>query len=120
MITLISREKRQIIGYDVTYNKSSERIQKLLEKSPKANHYYSDAYSAYSEICYYGTHMSLKNKSQTYTVEGINSDLRHYIAPLHRKSKFFFRSIDTAKVVLKIFVHTFNKFALTKFLYPFT
>ncbi len=111
MITLVSREKRQIIGYDIAYDKSSERIQRLLDKSPTAEHYYSDAYSAYSEVCYYGTHMLLKNKSETYTVEGINSDLRNYIAPLHRESKCFFRLIDTAKAVLKIFVHAFNKFA---------
>ena len=39
----------------------------------------------------------LKNKSQTYTVESVNSDLRYYIPPLKRKSKCFFRSIDTSK-----------------------
>ncbi len=30
--------------------------------------------------------MSLKNKRETYTVEGINSVLRHYMLPLHRKN----------------------------------
>ncbi len=52
VITLISREKRQIIGYDVAYEKSSERIHRLLYKLPKADHYYSDAYSVYSKVCY--------------------------------------------------------------------
>ena len=118
MITLVSREKRQIVGYDIAFDKSRERIQQLVDKSPKASHYYSDSYSAYKEIYYCGTHTSLKNKSETYTVEGINSDLRHYISPLHRKSKCFFRSIDTAKAVLKIFVNAFNNFALHKFLHP--
>ena len=118
MITLVSREKRQIVGYDIAFDKSRERIQKLIDSSPKADHYYSDAYSAYSEICYEGKHTSLKNKSQTYTVEGVNSDLRHYIPPLRRKSKCFFRSIETAKAVFKIFVLAFNKFALSKFLFP--
>ena len=32
--------------------------------------------------------------------------------------KCFFRSIDTTKVVLKIFVNAFNNFALHKFLHP--
>ena len=118
MITLVSREKRQIVGYDIAFDKSRERIQQLVDKSPKANHYYSDSYSAYEEICYYGTHASLKNKSQTYTVEGVNSDLRHYISSLRRKSKCFFRSLNTAKSVFKIFVNAFNNFALHKFLYP--
>ena len=99
VITLVSREKRQIVGYDIASDKSRERIQKLVDSSPKADNYYSDAYSAYSEICYHRTHTALKNKSQTYTVEGVNSDLRHYIPPLRRKSKCFFRSIETAKAV---------------------
>ena len=118
VITLVNREKRQIVGYDIAFDKSRERIQKLVDSSPKADHYYSDAYYTYSEICYYGTHTALKYKSQTYTVEGVNSDLRHYIPPLRRKSKCFFRSIETARVVFKIFVFTFNKFALAKFLHP--
>ena len=118
VITLVNREKRQIVGYDIAFDESRERIQKLVDSSPKADHYYSEAYSAYSEICYHGTHTALKNKSQTYTVEGVNSDLMHYIPPLRRKSKCFFRSIETAKAVFKIFVFAFNKFALAKFLHP--
>ena len=106
------------MGYDIAFDKSRERIQQLADNSPKARQYYSDSYSAYKEIYYCGTQTSLKNKSQTYTVEGINSDLRQYIPPLRRKSKCFFRSIDTAKAVLKIFVNAFNNFALNKFLYP--
>ena len=102
MITLVSRDDRQIVGYDIAFDKSRERIQKLVDNSPKAKYYYSDAYSAYSEVCYYGTHTALKNKSQTYTVEGVKSDLRYYIPASRRKSKCFFRSIDIMKAVLSI------------------
>jgi len=63
VITLVSRNKRQIVGYDIDFDKSRGRIQKLVDKSLKAKHYYSDAYSAYSEVCYCGTHTALKNKS---------------------------------------------------------
>ena len=118
VITLVSRDKRQILGYDIAFDRSKERIQKLVDKSAKASKYYSDAYSACAEVCYEGIHTSLKNKSQTYTVEGVNSDLRHYIPALHRRSKCFFRSIETMNAVFKIFVSAFNKFALSKFLYP--
>ena len=58
--TLVSRDKRQIVGYDIAFDKSRERIQELVDNSPKAKHYYSDAYSAYSEVCYYGTHTAKK------------------------------------------------------------
>ena len=106
------------MGYDIAFDRSRERIQKLVDNSVKASKYYSDSYPAYAEICYEGVHTSLKNKSQTYTVEGVNSDLRHYIPALHRRSKCFFRSIETINAVFKIFVNAFNKFALAKFLYP--
>ena len=118
VMTLVSRDKRRILGYDVAFDRSRERIQKLVDNSAKASKYYSDAYSACAEVCYEGIHTSLKNKSQTYTVEGINSDLRHYIPALHRRSKCFFRSIETMNAVFKIFVNALNKFTLAKFLYP--
>ena len=35
VITLVSREKRQIVGYDIAFDKSQERIQKLVDSSPK-------------------------------------------------------------------------------------
>ena len=118
MITLVSRDKRQIVEYGIAFDKSRERIQKLADNSSKAKHDYSDAYSAYSEICYYGTHTALKNKSQTYMVEGVNSDLCRYIPALQRRSKCFFRSLETAKAVFKIFVNAFNQFALAKNNFP--
>ena len=113
-ITLVSRDTREIVGFD----KSRERIQRLVDRSVKARQYYSDAYSAYAEVSYEGAHTSLKNKSQTYTVEGVNSDLRHYIPPLRRRSKCFFRSLETAKAVFKIFVNAFNLFARAKKNFP--
>ena len=101
LITLVSRDNRQIVGYDVAYDKGWERIQKLVDKAPKAYSYYSDAYSAYSEVCYEGRHISLNNKSQTYTVEGVISDLRHYIKALHRRSKCFLDLLKLWKLFLK-------------------
>ena len=52
VITLVSRDKRQILGYDIAFDRSRERIQKLVDNSAKASKYCSDAYSAYAEVCY--------------------------------------------------------------------
>ena len=117
-MTLVSRDKIQIVEYDIAFDRGRERIQRLVDNSPKASKYYYDAYAVYSEIIYHGDHTSLKNKSQTYTVKGVNSDLRHYIPNLRRKSQCFFRSVETVKSVFKIFVHTFNQFTLAKFNFP--
>ena len=71
VITLVSRNKRQIVSYDIAFDKSKNRIQNLVDFSPKADRYYSDAYPVYSEILYDGLHTSLKSKSQIYTVESV-------------------------------------------------
>ena len=65
VITLVSRDKCQIVGYDIAFDKSRKRIQNLVDPSTKADIYYSDSYPVYSEILYDGLHTSLKNKSQT-------------------------------------------------------
>ena len=118
LMTLVCRKTREIVGFDVALDKSLDRIQNLIDSSPKAKNYYSDSYFVYDMVSYFGKHDSLMNKSQTYTVEGVNSDLRKYIPALQRRSKCFFRSIDTAKNVLKVFVKAFNSFSLAKFNYP--
>ena len=108
----------EIVGFDIALDKSRERIQRLVDRFVKARQYHSDAYSAYAEVHYEGAHTSLKNKSQTYTAEGVNSDLRHYIPPLRRRSKCFFRPLETATAVFKIFVNAFNLFARAKKNFP--
>ncbi len=47
-----------------------------------------------TELCYWGTHTAMKDKSETYSVEGENADLRHYLARLARKSRCFSRSLE--------------------------
>jgi len=51
-------------------------------------------------------------------VEGVNSDLRIYIPALQRRSKCFFRSLETMNSVFKIFVHAFNNFSGHKSKFP--
>ena len=37
VITILSRDKRQILGYDIAFDRSKERIQKLVDNSSKAS-----------------------------------------------------------------------------------
>ena len=120
LMTMVVRGNRKIVGLDIAKDKSTERIQKLVDNSPKADEYRSDGYRSYREVCYYGNHEARYgwDKSETYTVEGVNSDLRKYIPFLQRKSKCFLRSLETAKIVLRIFVHAYNQFCAIKREYP--
>ena len=115
MITFIDRETRQIVGHKVSEDKSVETIQEIADYAPKAESYHSDGHSAYAETLYYGTHYAHFDKSETYTVEGVNSDLRKYIPGFARRSKCFYRKLDTVIAVMAVFVRAFNKFALKKY-----
>ena len=70
MITSVSRGNRKIIGYDIAEDKSTERIQAIIDNSPKSNDCHSDGYQSYQEAYYHsGKHHTLYNKSETYTVD---------------------------------------------------
>lgn len=53
-------------------------------------------------------------KNDTYIVEGTNADIRHYIAGLRRRSRCFFRSMETLKAALTIFTDSYNRFGQAK------
>ncbi len=63
-ITLVSRDTREIVGFDIAFDKSRERIQCLVDRSVKARQYYSAAYSAYAEVRYEGAHTLQKTKAR--------------------------------------------------------
>ena len=106
------------MGFDIAYDKNENRIQKIVDKSVKAKFYYSDANPSYQNVSYFGKHYYFRNKSHTFTVEGVNSDIRKYIAALQRKSKCFFRSLATFKAVMSIFFIAYNSFVKFKFDFP--
>lgn len=49
--------------------------------------YYSDYWKSYSEILVNEKH--IQSKAETYTVEGYNSRIRHYLARFKRKGKCY-------------------------------
>ena len=106
------------MNFDIACDKETERIQDLVDNAPKADYYHSDGYVSYQEVSYYGKFQHHYDKSETYTVESVNSDLRKYIPFLQRKSKCFLRSIKTAKTILTIFMIAYNKFGDKKLAFP--
>ena len=118
LMTMISRESRQIVGFDVARDKSPGRIQAIVDSAPEARKYCTDGYLGYVDIVYPGQHIrNIHNKNDTFTIEGINADLRHYIPGLARRSRCFYRSIETLLAVVSVFVDAYNKFAEAKLKY---
>ena len=60
---------------------------------------------------------NIRDKSDTFTVEGVNADLRHFISGLARRSRCFYRSIETLDAVIDMFVDAYNKYGEWKHKY---
>jgi IS1 family transposase len=115
IITMVSRKPRQIVGFDVAFDKSPERIQRIVDNGPKAKKYCTDGWTGYLDVVYPGNHIrNVSNKSDTFTVESVNADLRHYIPILARRSRCFPRSLETLQAVVAVFVDAYNRFGVAK------
>ena len=115
VMTMISRIPRQIVAFAVDNSKSQSLIQAMADSIPAAEKYYTDGYRGYGNIIFPGCHISNSHdKSDTHLIESINADLRHYISGLHRKSRTFYRSLETFHTVLSVFIDAYNKFGEKK------
>jgi len=117
-MTMVSREPRQIVSFDVQADKSSFRLQGLVDNAPEAQNYCTDGENGYPDVVFPGKHIrNIRNKRDTYIIEGTNADLRHYIPGLARKSRCFYRSLETLQAVLEVFINAYNKFGEAKLKY---
>ena len=115
IMTMVSREPRQIVGFDVAFDKSPSRIQNIVDRAPWVECYYTDGWNGYVGVIYPGQHVqNISNKNDTFTVEGINADLRHYIPILARRSRCFARKLETLYAVVEVFVDAYNRFGVAK------
>ena len=118
IITMVGRTPRIIVNFSVSETKSSEKIQELVDKSPEAEKYCTDGYVGYMDTIFPGEHIrNVRDKKDTYTVESVNADLRHYIPILRRRSRCFARSIKTLTAVMGVFMEAFNRFGIAKYKY---
>ena len=67
----------------------------------------TDNWRAYAEFIPEGIHT--QSKAQTYTVEGYNSILRHFLARLRRKTKCYTKSIEMLKYSALLLMKFRNK-----------
>jgi IS1 family transposase len=119
VITAVDRATRCIVGWDVVTERTTEIMQTMLDRSVQAARYFSDEFSTYHTLVYDpGQHRALANKSETYSVEGDNAELRHYLARLVRASRCFSRSLQALWQAVKLFVFAWNGRQLFKQAYP--
>lgn len=116
IMTMMSRNPRQIVGFAVDKSVNSKALQKVADSTPAAEEYFTDGCLTYLDVIFSGKHRrNADNKKDTHTIESTNSDLRHHIPGLARRSRCFFRSIETLNAVLSLFIDAYNKFGEMKF-----
>ena len=115
VIQLISRTPRQIVNFAVDNHKSVKQIQPIVDGAMPAYQYNTDGYHGYMDVVFPGLHRrNIENKKHTHNIESVNADLRHYIPGLRRRSRCFFRSLETMRAVLFVFANAYNKFGEAK------
>ena len=103
----------------VVNERTVEIMQPIIDQAPPAFQYCTDGFSTYEALNYHqGLHLVAEGKSQTYSVEGGNADLRHYLARLAKKSRCFSRSLTALSRAINFFVECWNKRQLFKLRYP--
>jgi len=94
-------------------------MQDILNKTVQGQRYYSDKYDVYQTVLYWpAIHYLMNDKSQTYSVEGDNAELRHYLARLGRRSRCFSRCENALRIAMRLFIFAFNRRQLYKQRFP--
>lgn len=118
-MTIVDRETRCFLVAEAVWKRSREKAQQMVKQTP-AEQYYSDQFPLYDSLEYRrGYHLSLSDKSQTYSVEGGNAELRHYLTRLNRRSRCFSRCLTWLNRYLKAFAHAWNLHQLHNRAFPF-
>jgi len=118
VLTVVDRATHCLLSWDAVPERTSETLQACLERGPQARQYYSDAFPAYNTL-YYGAPYEMRtDKLETYSVEAVNADLRHYLKRLARKSRCFSRRMASLIGNLKLFVYCYNHRQLAKRQHP--
>lgn len=118
-MTLVERRTSCIVGWAVCTERDPHTLQTLLDASPPAVWYYSDLFAPYKALVYTpGSHTPMPDKSETYRVEGVNAELRHYLARLHRQTRCFSKCFHALVRAVKLFVFAWNRRQLHKARFP--
>lgn len=107
----VARESRLIVGEWVTPVFDAPGMQAMADRLPEASRYCTDGSEVYPEIIWPEAawhHVSI-GKEETYTIEGINADLRTYLGRLKRRSRCFSRSMEKLREAVRLFVWHYNR-----------
>jgi IS1 family transposase len=94
------------MGWSLVAECTAKAIQELVDRVPKAFQFCSDGYASYRQVNYRRSrHLVAHGKSQTYSVEANNAELRCFVSQLVRRTRGFAKCEERA---ITLFVHCWN------------
>lgn len=109
-MTIVERRSSRVVAWRLVSERTVEVVQTLIDTAPQASFYYSDLFAVYRSALYTpGIHTPMPDKSETFRVEGVNAEFRHYLPCLARRSRCFPRSMDRLELVLRLFIFAWNR-----------
>lgn len=109
-MTIVERCSSRVVAWRLVRERSPEVVQTLIDQAPQARFYYSDLFAVYRSAIYTpGLYTPMPDKSETYRVEGVNAEFRHYLACMARRTRCFPRSLKRLALVLRLFIFAWNR-----------
>ena len=117
LVTLVDRATRCLVSWSLVTQRCFDTTQPLVDAvwqhsphPPQRRLFTSDQLDTYRTLFYrQGTHQPQPNKSQTYSVEGLNADLRCYLSALVRRTRGFARSTKSLHRLIWLFAFCYNR-----------
>jgi len=103
----IEQKSKQLLAFQLG-SRGQKNGKQLYAKIERINckHYYTDYWKAYTKVLPADKHTA--SKKQTYTIEGYNSLLIHYLARFKRKTKCYSKTEHMIEVSLNLLFHKLN------------
>ena len=114
LVLFVDRATRCIISWALVSQRTFDTMQPLADAvwqhSAQSRVFYSDQLETYRTLLYrQGTHKPQPDKSQTYSVEGCNADLRCYVSALIRRTRGFARSVESLRRLIWLWLFCYNR-----------
>lgn len=107
----VARDTRLIVGQRLMWAVNLATMQPFADTLPAVGRYCTDGAAVYQEVIWPedAWHVVSIAKEETYTIEGINADLRTYLGRLRRRSRCFSRSAAKLAEAVRLFVWHYNR-----------
>jgi len=107
------------MGWSLVAECTAEAIQELVDRVPNTFQFCSDGYAGYRQVNYHRSrHLVGPGKSQTYSVEANNAELRCFVSQLVRRTRGFAKSDAGLQQAITLFVHCWNARQMLRQHYP--